>query len=208
MFWASIFPSTIPTDLWHQTPWGWSLWVWCFCCHSPFCSSFSSWLCFTTGKTHITYRHIGTWTINLLLYTYICTHTCMELDYLRWETLLFPITECTPSSMWYRTEAQRKTTKKKMRWVTACQPWFSLYIKCFLSKKLTAFLQRFKLWLLHCFYNGLLHCRRMKMRDWSWGIPLILPSLLTTYETVAKTLILLLLVSEFSVEINDFSYMK
>lgn len=46
------------------------------------------------------------------------------------------------------------------------------------------------------------------MRDWSWGIPLILPSLLTTYETVAKTLILLLLVSEFSVEINDFSYMK
>ncbi len=39
------------------------------------------------------------------------------------------------------------------------------------------------------------------MRHWSWGMSLILPSLLTTYET----LILSLLVSEVSVEVNDFS---
>lgn len=158
MFWASIFPSTIPTDLWHQTPWGWSLWVWCFCCHSPFCSSFSSWLCFTTGKTHITYCHIGTWTIHLLLYT------CMELDYLRWETLLFPITECTPSSMWYRTEAQRKTTKKKMRWVTArwcCMPAMIQPVHCvFLKSWLHLNLDYYIVFTMVFFIAG----------GWRWGI--------------------------------------
>lgn len=39
----------------------------------------------------------------------------MELDYLRCEALLSSITEYTPSSMWCRTEARRKTTKKRMR---------------------------------------------------------------------------------------------
>lgn len=43
----------------------------------------------------------------------------MELDYLRCEALLSSITGYTPSSMWCRTEARRKTTKKRTRRVNS-----------------------------------------------------------------------------------------